>query len=101
MMDLNIVNTVIGALMVSLGWLGKQFWEMFKQVRGRRKTELQKISAERDRALAKAQRYYNRKQRVKDILWETRRVARKHGIPDDELPPVPEDDPLEGEHRHG
>jgi cell shape-determining protein MreC len=71
----------------------KQFWASFKEARQGRKDEAQRIAAERDQWKLKAESYYNRKQRLKDVLWQTRRVAMQKGnLAPEDLPDVPDDD---------
>jgi|GEM_PF-5255206 uncharacterized membrane-anchored protein YhcB (DUF1043 family) len=93
MMDFAISNTVVGALMLAVGWIIQQLWSMAKEARRRRKTEMQKIIEERDYYKEQAEKHYNRKQRYKDIIWETRRAAVDDWhVPQEALPEVPPDD---------
>lgn len=95
-MSPELTSLIVGAALTGAGWLGRELWASWQEARSGKKDEAQRIAAERDQWKQKAaenkalaETYYNNKQRVYDSVWEHRRVARAHGIPDDALPEVP------------
>lgn len=82
-------------LLTGFGWLVRTFWKSWQEARKGKKDEADKIADERDQAKRVATHYHNRKQRYKDVLWETRRVAiDDYHVPRDKLPDVPPDEPI-------
>lgn len=84
MVDLTIANTIVGATLVAIGWIFKQAFEMWKQARGRRKTEVQKLTEERDKSRTL-------KYRWRSAYYAAEVLALKHGVKQDELPRTPDD----------
>lgn len=91
-MDLTIANTIVGALLLAVGWILKQFWEMWREARGRRRSEVQKLTDERNKARSEAKQNYIKKMRWRDATYATRQVAMTKGnVAPEELPPTPDD----------
>lgn len=83
--------TLITAGITSIGTLIlKHFLDGWKEARGERKTEAQRLAAERDR-------FRTLKYQWKDACYRTRAVAHQHSvdhhIPPPDFPPTPDDEP--------
>lgn len=84
-MDLTIIDTIIGAIFGSLGWIAKQLADRWKESRGRRKSEMQKLTNERDK-------FRTLKFRWKKACYATQYLALRKGVPHEDLPRTPDDD---------
>lgn len=84
-MDLTIANTIVGAILISIGWVIKTTVELIKETRGKRKSEIQKISDDRDK-------YRTLKLRWKKAFYTLLYLALQLGLKDDDIPHTPDDD---------
>lgn len=85
MMDLSITNTILGALLLGIGWVFKTFWGSWKEAREGRKEEAQRIASDRDK-------YKGLVWRWRKACYATQVVAIKAHVPEDQLPSTPDDD---------
>lgn len=98
MNDLVSANEAIAVAIISaISLILKGFWDMWVEVRGKKKSALQKISDERDECREMYQKVRSerdkcriQKQKWKESLWDVRRIAMdEYHVPKDALPQMP------------